>query len=422
LELLEKLKERTAVVGVIGLGYVGLPLITKIAESGFKTIGFDTDKEKISLVNSGDSYITDLDAEKFRSLVNSGKIVGKADASASYFADVVCICVPTPLSKTKTPDIRHIISATESIAKDLRKGQLIILESTTYPGTTTEVVLPLLESTGLKVGQDFYLAFSPERIDPGNKEYHMGNTTKVVGGLTENCTTAASGFYQQFVNDVFEVSSATAAESVKLLENTFRAVNIALANEFAQICDMMDLDVWEIVDAASSKPFGFMPFYPGPGLGGHCIPIDPQYLIWKSRLHGYSPRLIDLASQINADMPQYVVEKATNKLDELKINIETAKILIIGVAYKRNVADLREAPALAIIHLLQLRKASISYHDPYVPHLTVNEISYKSLALSDSMLNSFDLIVIVTDHSVIDYGQFTTHIDRVIDTRNCLQQ
>ena len=295
-----------------------------------------------------------------------------------------------------------------------------MLESTTYPGTTEEVARPILEREGLQAGQDFYLTFSPERIDPGNDHYHTGNTPKVVGGVTHKCTELASLFYQQFINKVYPLSSSQAAETVKLLENTFRAVNIALANEFAQICDKMSLDVWEIIDAAATKPFGFMPFYPGPGLGGHCIPVDPHYLAWKARLHGHSPRFIDLASDINAAMPEYVVGKVADQLDQMGLFVKGARILIIGVAYKRDVPDLRESPALEIIRLLQEGRAQLSYHDPLIPELMVDEMTYLSIPLTDSILTTSDCILIVTDHTTVDYELLALHTDRIVDTRNCV--
>ena len=415
-----KIEQRLARVGIIGLGYVGLPLAAAIADVGFQVTGIDIDVDKVAQVNRGCSYISDLPSPQLAQLTVNRHLTATTDAAAISELDIICICVPTPLSKTRTPDISYIVTGVESVAKCLKPGQLIVLESTTYPGTTEEVVRPILERKGLRAGQDFHLAFSPERIDPGNDHYHTGNTPKVVGGVTHKCTELASLFYQQFINKVYSVSSSQAAETVKLLENTFRAVNIALANEFAQICDKMSLDVWEIVDAAATKPFGFMPFYPGPGLGGHCIPVDPHYLAWKARLHGHSPRLIDLASDINAAMPEYVVGKVADQLDQMGLFVKGARILIIGVAYKRDVPDLRESPALEIIQLLQEGRAQLSYHDPLIPELMVDEMTYLSIPLTDSILTTSDCILIVTDHTTVDYELLALHTDRIVDTRNCV--
>ena len=369
-------------------------------------------------VNRGHSYISDLPSERLAQLTSNGQLTATADAAIASELDIICICVPTPLNKTRTPDINYIVYAVESVAEHLKSGQLIVLESTTYPGTTEEVVRPILEEQGLQVGRDFALAFSPERIDPGNEHYYTGNTPKVVGGVTHQCGELACRFYQQFINKVYPVSSSQAAETVKLLENTFRSVNIALANEFAQICEKMSLDVWEIIDAASTKPFGFMPFYPGPGLGGHCIPVDPHYLAWKARLHGHSPRFIELASDINAAMPKYVVDKVANQLNQMGLSVKGARILIIGVAYKRNVADLRESPALEIIRLLQDCQALIDYHDPLVSDITVGGQPYKSNPLDTDSIVSADCILIVTDHQGIDFQMIDDHSKVVVDTRN----
>ena len=415
-----KIEQRLARVGIIGLGYVGLPLAAAIADVGFQVTGIDIDVDKVAQVNRGCSYISDLPSLQLAQLTVNRHLTATTDAAAISELDIICICVPTPLSKTRTPDISYIVTGVESVAKCLKPGQLIVLESTTYPGTTEEVARPILEREGLQAGQDFYLTFSPERIDPGNDHYHTGNIPKVVGGVTHKCTELASLFYQQFINKVYSVSSSQAAETVKLLENTFRAVNIALANEFAQICDKMSLDVWEIVDAAATKPFGFMPFYPGPGLGGHCIPVDPHYLAWKARLHGHSPRLIDLASDINAAMPEYVVGKVAAQLDQMGLFVKGARILIIGVAYKRDVPALRESPALEIIRLLQEGRAQLSYHDPLIPELMVDEMTYLSIPLTDSILTTSDCILIVTDHTTVDYELLARHTDRIVDTRNCV--
>ena len=415
-----KIEEKLTKVGIIGLGYVGLPLSAAIAEAGFQVTGIDIDKDKLAQLNLGHSHIKDLPSSRLSKLTHSRKLTYTSDLSVLPELDVICICVPTPLSKTKTPDISNIVSVAESVAKYLRSEQLIILESTTYPGTTDEVVRPILEQSKLIVGVDVYLAFSPERIDPGNKSYGLKNTPKVVGGITPKCTKLATLFYQQFINSIYQVSSSQSAETVKLLENTFRAVNIALANEFAQICDKMNLDVWEIINAAASKPFGFMPFYPGPGLGGHCIPVDPHYLAWKSRIHGYSPQLIDLASDINVGMRKFVVSKVAEKLSQTNGKIEGSKILIIGVTYKRDVADLRESPALKIIELLNDRGAQITYHDPLIAEMVIDGITYQSNSLTDSILTESDLILILADHSTIDYERLLSYKTRILDTRNCL--
>ena len=416
-----KIEQRLARVGIIGLGHVGLPLVVTIAEAGFQVTGIDIDDDKVAQVNRGHSYISDLSSPQLAQLTTNGHLTATTDAAIISEQDIICICVPTPLSKTRTPDISYIVTAVESVAKYLKPGQLIALESTTYPGTTEEVVRPILEQDSLQAGQDFFLAFSPERIDPGNQHYHIGNTPKVVGGVTPQCTELATLFYQQFINKIYPVSTSQAAETVKLLENTFRAVNIALANEFAQMCDKMSLDVWEIIDAAATKPFGFMPFYPGPGLGGHCIPVDPHYLAWKARFHGHSPRFIDLASDINAAMPEYVVGKVVDRLSQVELDVKEARILVIGVTYKQDIADLRESPALEIIRLLQKQRGQISYYDPLIPELVVDEMTYLSRPLTDSILTTSDCILIVTDHTVIDYEVLAPYTDRIVDTRNCLK-
>ncbi len=405
-------------IGIIGLGYVGLPLSATLAEADFQVIGFDTDIEKINLINAGESYIFDLPTKKLDKLIKLGKMHATSDMQSLSNLDIICICVPTPLSKTKTPDVSYIISATESIGRYLRRDQLIILESTTYPGTTKEIVQPLLEESGLKVGLDFFLAFSPERIDPGNVDYNTVNTPKVVGGITKSCVEMASVFYRQFVDKVYQVSSATTAESVKLLENTFRAVNIALVNEFAQMCDKMGLDVWEIIDAAATKPFGYMPFYPGPGLGGHCIPVDPHYLAWKFRLHNHPPRFIDLASEINSAVPSYIVQKITHLLNQDQLAINGSSVFVIGVSYKPDVEDTRESPAIEIINQLITLGACITYHDPFVSEVEVVGERYQSVHLTSEQLDLADCIVILTNHSVIDYDQIEKYKSKVIDTRN----
>ena len=416
--LRKKIENRTAKVGVIGLGYVGLPLSATIAKAGFQVTGIDLSEEKVNQVNDGISYISDLSLETLAPLIQRGQIRATTDYAILSELNIINICVPTPLSKSKNPDISFVLAAVESLVKHLHQGQLIILESTTYPGTTEEVVLPKLKEGGLKVGEDLFLAFSPERIDPGNEIYSIENTPKIVGGVTERCTEITKYFYSLFVNQIHPVSSPKVAETTKLLENTFRSVNIALVNEFAQMCDKMDLDVWEIIDAASTKPFGFMPFYPGLGLGGHCIPVDPHYLAWKARLHDHSPRFIDLASDINASMPEYVVGKIASTLNQQGKSIKGAKILVIGITYKADVADLRESPALETILSLQNLGVQISYHDPYIPSIDLNNKKYKSQPIDAKKVSEFDCVLVTTDHSEIDFQMILEHSKTLVDTKN----
>lgn len=416
--LKEKILNKDAVVAVIGLGYVGLPLALEFAGAGYKVIGIDISKEKVSSVNSGRSYISDVPDESLEKAVKSKLLRATTDYSMLKKADAISICVPTPLRKTKDPDISYILAASQKTAKYLKEGQLVILESTTYPGTTTEVIQPVLEESGLVVGKDFYLAFSPERVDPGNLKYKTKNTPKVVGGVTKNCTEIATLLYSQVIETVYEVSSTQAAEMVKLLENTFRSVNIGLVNEIAIICNKLDLDVWEIINAAATKPFGFMPFYPGPGLGGHCIPIDPHYLSWKLKTLNYNAKFIELAGEINSSMPGFVVNKVVDALNSAKKSVSGSRILLIGVAYKKNISDVREAPALDIINVLKQKGAAVSYHDPYVQTLQENEFTLKSIKLSEKVLKSADCVVIVTDHECFDYKFITKNSKIVIDTRN----
>ena len=421
-QLKYKIDQSLAGIGVLGLGYVGLPLAAEIANSGFRVIGIDIDNERVNQVSCGESYILDLPSSELSRLTKSKQLTATVDYSIISELDVIIVCVPTPLGKTKTPDISNIVSAVESVSNFLRRDQLVVLESTTYPGTTDEVVRPILENTGLMVGKDFYLAFSPERIDPGNKNYHTGNTPKIVGGITDQCTKLAWKFYQKFVDQVYSVSNSQTAETVKLLENTFRAVNIALANEFSQMCDKMGLDVWEIIDAAATKPFGFMPFYPGPGLGGHCIPVDPHYLAWKAQLHGHDSRLIDLASTINASMPTYIVNKVKKQLDKMGLSIQRSKILIIGMSYKPNVSDLRESPSVEIARQLLAEKAKIDYHDPFVPEVILDNQTYYSKELSRQLIGNADCCLIATDHDNIDYKLIDQFNKSIVDPRNGLQK
>ncbi len=405
-------------VAVVGLGYVGLPLAVEFAKAGFPVVGIDVDGNKTDSINRGISYIPDVPTEDVAKLVEDGKLRATTDFSEIRSVDGIIICVPTPLSKTKDPDMRYIQSAAQSVARYLRPGHVISLESTTYPGTTDEFVKPILESSGLKVGKDIYLAFSPERIDPGNKKYQVKNTPKVVGGVDPASTEIVSYLYSHVIDKVIPVSSAKAAEMTKLLENTFRSVNIALVNEFAIMSNILGIDIWEVIEAASTKPFGFMPFYPGPGIGGHCIPIDPHYLSWKLKTLNYNARFIELASEINTNMPRYVVQRVADALNEFEKSIKGSKILVLGVAYKKDIDDTRESPALDIIKLLEEKGAEVIYNDPYVPELNFNGKQRKSVNLTGELLNSVDCVVIATDHSDYDYRWLVENAKLIIDTKN----
>ncbi|UCD64450.1 MAG: nucleotide sugar dehydrogenase [Candidatus Zixiibacteriota bacterium] len=418
-ELLEKIKNRTARAGVVGLGYVGLPLSVELAECGFHVTGFDISSDKVRLLNSGRSDIDDVADADVKRAVKSGHFKATGDWKKIAGMDTISICVPTPLSKTKDPDVSFILTALNSIKRYVKKGTLVVLESTTYPGTTEDLILPLLTETGMKVGRDFFLAFSPERVDPGNKTYTTRNTPRVVGGTTPTCTRIARTFYEQTLPLVHAVSSTQAAEMVKLLENTFRSVNIGLVNEVAVMCDRLNLDVWEIIDAAATKPFGFMPFYPGPGLGGHCIPIDPHYLSWKLKSLNYYARFIELAGDINSHMPEYVVERITALLNRRFAKaLNKSSILILGVTYKRDIKDMRESPALDVINLLEAKGAKIHYNDPFVPQFDFNGNRHRSAKLTKRLLGSVDLVVIVTDHSQYDYNMIVENARAVFDSRN----
>lgn len=426
--LRQLLIQRKAQVGVIGLGYVGLPLSVAFADAGYPVFGFDNNSEKVKILMDGVSYIQDVPTSAVAKHVKSEKFSAFASSSKLENCDVIVVCVPTPLSKTKDPDMSFIISALEMIEAHLRPGQLIILESTTYPGTTREVLLPRLEKTGNKktkknfvCGQDFFLAFSPERVDPGNAKYNVYNTPKVVGGVSEACGELASIFYSQVMEKVIRVSSPESAEMVKLLENTFRSVNIGLVNEVAIMCEKLKIDCWEVIEAASSKPFGYMPFFPGPGLGGHCIPIDPSYLSWKLRSLNYTARFIELANTINSSMPAFCVDKVAAALNEDKKAVNGSKILVIGVAYKKDIDDLRESPALDVIHLLSAKGASVDYYDPYIPEINWDGIEMKSQQWSDKMASQYDAVVVTTDHSSINYGLLLEHCRQIVDTRNALK-
>ncbi len=417
--LADKIRSKTARVGVVGLGYVGLPLAVEFGEAGFDVTGIDLSEGKAARVNAGDSYIGDVPSSALEPLARSGKLRATTDFSVIRDLDTINICVPTPLRKTKDPDMSYIIAACEEIAQYFHPGLLVILESTTYPGTTEELVLPMLEKSGLKVGTDFFLCFSPERVDPGNAKFQTKNIPKVVGGSTPACTELGRLFYSQALETVVPVSSTQVAEMVKLLENTFRMINIGLANEMAVMCDGMGINVWEVITAAATKPFGFMPFYPGPGLGGHCIPIDPFYLSWKTKQAGIEARFIELAGYINGQMPHFVVNKVQNALNDVGKPVKGSKIHIYGVAYKRDIEDVRESPALDIIHLLQKRGATISFSDPHVPEIRLEDATL--LAQDSAALKTADCVVIVTDHAAFDYKALVAQAALIVDTRNALK-
>ena len=417
-ELVRKIRDRSAHVGVIGLGYVGLPVALEIAAAGFKVAGIDLDQNKIALLKAGKSYIGDAAEETVAGVLATGRFLPTSEFAALRDVDTVSICVPTPLSKSREPDISFILSATEKVRKYFHPGQLIVLESTTYPGTTDELVLPELESTGLRVGRDFFLAFSPERIDPGNAVFNTRNTPKIVGGITDECTEIAHIFYSQFIERVVSVSSTKCAELVKLLENTFRSVNIGMVNELALMCDVLGVDVYEVIDAAATKPFGFIPFYPGPGLGGHCIPIDPHYLAWKLKALNFQARFIGLAAEINGMMPSVVTTMVSEGLNRFSKSVQGSKVLILGVAYKKNVSDCRESPALDVMRMLSEKGARLSYNDPFVPALRINGNTLQSVGLTPAVIASQDCIVILTDHGAYDFRKIVVASKLVIDTRN----
>src|SRR5688572_13281401 len=424
--LLEKINNRTARTGVVGLGYVGLPLAVELAKAGYHTTGIDLDARKIQAIGEGRSYIPDVASQDVLDLHRAGRLDATTDFAVVTELDTINICVPTPLRKTKDPDMSYIVSAVEAIARHLHPGMLIILESTTYPGTTDEVVQPLLEATGLTAGEDFFLAFSPERVDPGNPTFHTHNVPKVVGGLTPMCSTLAGALYGTAIDTIVPVSSTRVAEMVKLLESTFRAVNIGLVNELALMCDRMNINVWEVVDAAKTKPFGFMAFYPGPGLGGHCIPIDPFYLSWKAKQTGFDPRFIELAGHINAGMPHYVVDKVGEALNERRKSVNGSQVLIAGVAYKRDIDDMRESPAMDVMGLLLGRGAKVSYADPFVPVVHGAEwpggYDLKAVDMTRGSIAQYDWVVIVTDQTAFDYRPLLDKADLIVDTRNAIKE
>jgi len=422
-ELKKKIESHQARVGVVGLGYVGLPLAVEFAQAGFSVMGIDIDQSKVDSLNRGVSYIQDVPTRILKPLVDAGKLKATSDFGAVAVLDTINIAVPTPLRKTKDPDMSFIVNACQEIAKHAHAGMLIILESTTYPGTTDELMLPMFEKPDLKVGEHFFLCFSPERVDPGNPNFQTKNIPKVVGGITEACTELGALFYGQALEKVVPVSSTRVAEMVKLLENTFRMINIGLANEIAMMCDRIGINVWEVIDAAATKPFGFMPFYPGPGLGGHCIPIDPFYLSWKTKQSGIEARFIELAGYINGQMPHFVVDKVQNALNDHSKALKGSKVHVLGVAYKRDIDDVRESPALDIIHLLEKRGAKVSYSDPFVAKLRADEFLLHAMTAVDPDQASAeaDCVVIVTDHKAFDYAGILKHAKLVVDTRNALK-
>lgn len=418
-ELKRRVAAREARVGVIGLGYVGLPLAVEFARAGLPTVGIDVDPRKAAGVRKGRSHIEDVPGSEVRRLVREGLLDARSTYEGCGEFDAIFIAVPTPLRKTRDPDISYIVSSVDHIAPELRPGQLIVLESTTYPGTTEEIVRPALEAGGLRAGRDFFLAFSPERVDPANPTFHTRNTPKVVGGTTASCARAAALFYSRAIDHVHRVSSTQSAEMIKLLENTFRAVNIGLVNEIALMCEKLDLDVWEVIDGAATKPFGFMKFYPGPGIGGHCIPLDPHYLSWKLKTLDYSARFIELASEINGDMPRVVVRRAAELLNDRRKSVKGSKILVLGAAYKRDTSDVRESPALDVIGLLRDSGARVTYHDPLVPRIRLDDgEELRNRRLTPAALKASDLVIVVTDHTAFDWNEIVRHTRMLLDTRN----
>ena len=420
-DLLARLKRKDFTAAVIGLGYVGLPLAIEYADAGIRVIGIDSDGAKIRAIRSGNSYVDDVPSESIRGAVENGLLRATSDYSALAEADTVNICVPTPLRKTKDPDLSYVVTAAEQVAKYIHRDMLIVLESTTYPGTTGELLVPMFEERGFTVGKDIYLAFSPERVDPGNPQYSTKNIPKVVGGATPQCTKMAAALYTGVMERVHPVSTATVAEMVKLLENTFRSVNIGLVNEIALMCSRMGIDVWEVIDAAKTKPFGFMPCYPGPGIGGHCIPLDPFYLSWKAKQFGFESRFIELAGVINGQMPHFVVGKVVDALNRFKKSVNGAKVLILGVAYKKDISDVRESPAIDILQLLSKKGAKLSYCDPHVPVLDEHGMRMKAEPFSAATLKKADCVVVVTDHSDFDYRLVARNSKVIVDARNALE-
>lgn len=428
-ELKDLISQNNARVGVVGLGYVGLPLVVEFALKGFSGIGFEVDERKAEEINAGRSYIPDVPSDHVAECVKADRLQATTDFSHLNSCDVIIICVPTPLRKTKDPDMSYILAAAGKIQENLRRGQLIILESTTYPGTTDEVLLPMFEEKGFKLDEDFLLAFSPERVDPGNPQFQTHNIPKVVGGVTKDSTEVADLLYSQIVNEVHPVTSARVAEAAKLWENTFRAVNIGMANEMAKLCNTLGIDTWEVVRAAKTKPFGFMAFYPGPGIGGHCIPLDPHYLSWKARQHGFDSRFISLAEEVNSSMPQHVVGLVRDSLNDDSKALKNSRILILGVAYKKDIDDMRESPALSIIDLLRAKGAIVEFHDPFVAEVTFDDSHtlghgepLYNVELTDERLQAADCVVIVTEHSTVDYNRVCENSRLIVDTRNALSE
>jgi UDP-N-acetyl-D-glucosamine dehydrogenase len=422
-ELLDKIARRAARVGVIGLGYVGLPLAVEFAHAGFKAVGFEVDARKADAINRGESYIIDVPSASVAELVKGDRLQATTDFSALADTDIIIICVPTPLRKTKEPDVSYILAAAEKIQATLRPGQLVILESTTYPGTTDEVLRPMFDAKGLELERDYFLAFSPERIDPGNERFNTKNIPKVVGGISPGSTEVAAAAYEAIVERVHRVSSARVAETCKLLENTFRAVNIGMVNELSQLCYTLGIDTWEVIEAAATKPFGFMAFYPGPGIGGHCIPLDPHYLSWKARMHGFEARFISLAEEVNSRMPEHVAALVTDGLNRQRKAVNGSRILVLGVAYKRDIDDMRESPALAIIEKLHKLGGEVSYHDPYVPEMRLEGGErMASVELSEENVAGADCVVIVTDHRKVDYRWVAARARLVVDSRNATRE
>jgi UDP-N-acetyl-D-glucosamine dehydrogenase len=425
--LLARIASQEAVVGIIGLGYVGLPLAIEVARSGFRVLGFDISENVVARLNAGDSHIQDVPSETLAAFTRGGLIEATTDLTRLAECDAISICVPTPLNKTKDPDLSYVLAATHAVHHALRPGQLVILESTTFPGTTREVMLPILEDADLRAGDDFFVCFSPERVDPGNPTWHTRNTPKVIGGTTPACLETGVALYGRVFDTLVPVESTEAAELVKVYENTFRMINIALANEMAQACDVLGVDVWGVIEAAGTKPFGFMKFTPGPGLGGHCIPLDPHYLSWKMRTLSYKTRMIELASEINSEMPQFVVRKVADSLNDAGKAVKGSRVLMLGVAYKKDIDDLRESPALEIIKLLQDKGADISYHDPFCPaihddgHTPIKGLPMHSVELTDEVLEAADVVLVVTDHTTVDYAHVSEKASIVVDTRGVMR-
>jgi UDP-N-acetyl-D-glucosamine dehydrogenase len=421
-ELLDKINNKTATIGVVGLGYVGLPLAVEKAKAGYKVIGFDVQEKRTEMVNNGINYIGDVVDEELAEFTSSKQIRATIDYSLIKEVDAVAICVPTPLDIYQQPDTSYVESSAKEIAKYLHKGMIVVLESTTYPGTTEEILKPILESTGLKCGEDFHIAYSPERVDPGNKVYNTKNTPKVVGGMTPACTVVAAAMYRNVLEgEVHEVSSPAVAEMEKILENTFRNINIGLANEMAILCEKMNIDVWEVIDAAATKPYGFMAFYPGPGLGGHCIPIDPFYLTWKAREYNYHTRLIETAGEINNSMPDFVLERCMKILNEDRKSLNGSKILVLGVAYKKDIDDMRESPVLPILEKLDAAGADWKVSDPHVPTFKFNGEQVKTIELNKEVLEDADLVILTTDHTTFNYEMIAKHSPVIFDTRNAFK-